>query len=791
MVEQCERTANVMMDVKMGKLSLIDLAGSERASVTMNRGARLVEGANINKSLLALANCINALGKNKGKGYVPYRNSKLTRLLKDSLGGNCRTVMIANISPNSLCYEDSYNTLKYANRAKDIKTTIKKNVHNVNYHISKYLKIIDDLRKEVGELKNVISVKDARLKEQVDDFSQNYTFQKSTLNDLRDRITELHSSEMVHRRTLVNIEENERQNALRLVHIGSQISRWELENHDQPPPLRIHTLRQDSDSLVSASREYHIQKEQEQSNTTHYVQLSKSVIDTIPKRLHSDEMRTFMEVLIKCHHQEVLNLDLERMVSHHRARGQRNQQVIEELQYGMTRMGQIVKMLSDRLGQLGHLDSMVNEEVLIAQRLCEMSKNVVEQDQAITMQQSIHLNVPVHVEEALRTPKNILPEAKCKSHARNKSLVLTSAGGTVSLQIPNFKPVVPPIPLHKVQSAPVVVFEQESNYESPPSTPPKKYIKHGPSTNHDDVMDISPNNSPSSPKTTSHSTSITSFAQPRNNKKQVNLHEKFEELSSEWQSASSNQRTTNTNTTTSAPTIQPINSSTISNNNLTHASTTFLREQINAMRPPPNRPSKKQQSSSGKRTPRDGQVTPRGNNNSSAMDTTPRSNHNTSMDNIIMKNTDTSSDSIRTSSRREKKVGFNLASTTPGTNPVSSSMPTNGTVPSYMQNTASAQQRVNNTIRREVIPSPSTSSMSSRPTRLGSGSYDPVQINIPFNLEAWKNKENTSLTSTPIFSGFFGPAASPRSVVAPPRKQPTTPRGTVISMKPTIVHPSK
>lgn len=71
---------------------MIDLAGSERAANTKNVGARLVEGANINRSLLALGNCINALGEKGNKGnFVPYRDSKLTRLLKDSLGGNCRT----------------------------------------------------------------------------------------------------------------------------------------------------------------------------------------------------------------------------------------------------------------------------------------------------------------------------------------------------------------------------------------------------------------------------------------------------------------------------------------------------------------------------------------------------------------------------------------------------------------------------------------------------------------------------------------------------------------------------
>lgn len=82
------KTKNTNVELLCGKLSLIDLAGSERGSVTENRGLRLREGAKINTSLLALANCINSLGDKTKKGYfVPFRDSKLTRLLKDSLGG--------------------------------------------------------------------------------------------------------------------------------------------------------------------------------------------------------------------------------------------------------------------------------------------------------------------------------------------------------------------------------------------------------------------------------------------------------------------------------------------------------------------------------------------------------------------------------------------------------------------------------------------------------------------------------------------------------------------------------
>ena len=108
---------------------LIDLAGSERACISDNKGIRMVEGANINKSLLALANCINILSDNKKKGaFIPYRDSKLTRLLKDSLEGNTKSIMLACVSPSYLCYEDTINTLKYASRARTIKRKIKKNI---------------------------------------------------------------------------------------------------------------------------------------------------------------------------------------------------------------------------------------------------------------------------------------------------------------------------------------------------------------------------------------------------------------------------------------------------------------------------------------------------------------------------------------------------------------------------------------------------------------------------------------------------------------------------------------
>lgn len=151
-VSSKDRNAAVNEPHTMATLSIIDLAGSERASATKNRGERLLEGANINKSLLALGSCINALCDPRKRNHVPYRNSKLTRLLKFSLGGNCRTVMIVCVSPSSVHFDETQNTLRYANRAKNIQTKVTKNVFNVNRHVKDYLKKIDEQRALIDEL---------------------------------------------------------------------------------------------------------------------------------------------------------------------------------------------------------------------------------------------------------------------------------------------------------------------------------------------------------------------------------------------------------------------------------------------------------------------------------------------------------------------------------------------------------------------------------------------------------------------------------------------------------------
>lgn len=133
-----------------------NLAGSEKVSATSKINN---ESGSINKSLLALGNCINALTSN-GK-HIPWRDSKLTRMLQDSLSGNCRIVMIANISPGLMCIDETMHTLQYANRAKNIKINVQKNfVQNNNIGISKYDEIIDSLKEEIMNVRNEIAEKE-------------------------------------------------------------------------------------------------------------------------------------------------------------------------------------------------------------------------------------------------------------------------------------------------------------------------------------------------------------------------------------------------------------------------------------------------------------------------------------------------------------------------------------------------------------------------------------------------------------------------------------------------------
>ncbi|KAI8646561.1 P-loop containing nucleoside triphosphate hydrolase protein [Parasitella parasitica] len=140
------------------KFHFVDLAGSERLKKTNAVGDRAKEGISINSGLLALGNVISALGdeSKRQQQHIPYRNSKLTRLLQDSLGGNSQTLMLACVSPADSNANETLSTLKYANRAKNITNTVVLNQHQ---------SITDILKEEIAHLKEEMRINDAFIKE--------------------------------------------------------------------------------------------------------------------------------------------------------------------------------------------------------------------------------------------------------------------------------------------------------------------------------------------------------------------------------------------------------------------------------------------------------------------------------------------------------------------------------------------------------------------------------------------------------------------------------------------------
>ncbi|XP_044137996.1 kinesin-like protein KIF1B isoform X13 [Bufo gargarizans] len=138
---------------KVSKISLVDLAGSERADSTGAKGTRLKEGANINKSLTTLGKVISALAevskKKKKSDFIPYRDSVLTWLLRENLGGNSRTAMVAALSPADINYDETLSTLRYADRAKQIKC-------NAIINEDPNAKLVRELKDEVTRLKELL-----------------------------------------------------------------------------------------------------------------------------------------------------------------------------------------------------------------------------------------------------------------------------------------------------------------------------------------------------------------------------------------------------------------------------------------------------------------------------------------------------------------------------------------------------------------------------------------------------------------------------------------------------------
>ena len=370
------KTKNIAIETVCGKLSLIDLAGSERGTVTENRGIRLREGAKINRSLLALANCINALGDKSKKGFfVPYRDSKLTRLLKDSLGGNCKTVMIANISPASTQLEETLNTLKYASRAKNIKTKVVSNKKMVSIHIAEYKNIINDLRSEIDELKSKLSEANANHASKInqplgphDDFVNSFMINNSynlreelsvrndhqrnneecfcicgrdqdnnEVNKIQGELFENFQQRIQIRRALMELDEQNATNVLEMRKKKAEIIDWE-KNEDATPqstreedPFRVNQngfflpkkrpLSALPDHIKQNYKSIRTLKVSTDKNTNIRNQLnlqlieniaeSKKIKNSINKRIKHKDKKQFLELVIKNHLMDLQNIEYE------------------------------------------------------------------------------------------------------------------------------------------------------------------------------------------------------------------------------------------------------------------------------------------------------------------------------------------------------------------------------------------------------------------------------------------------------------------------------------------------
>ncbi|KYO38601.1 kinesin-like protein KIF21A isoform X2 [Alligator mississippiensis] len=171
------------------KFHFVDLAGSERLKRTGATGERAKEGISINCGLLALGNVISALGdKSKKATHVPYRDSKLTRLLQDSLGGNSQTVMIACVSPSDRDFMETLNTLKYANRARNIKNKVMVNQDRASQQINALRSEIARLQMELMEYKTGKRIIDEEGVESINDMFHENAMLQTENNNLRIRI---------------------------------------------------------------------------------------------------------------------------------------------------------------------------------------------------------------------------------------------------------------------------------------------------------------------------------------------------------------------------------------------------------------------------------------------------------------------------------------------------------------------------------------------------------------------------------------------------------------------------
>ena len=193
-------------EIYFSKFLVVDLAGSERG---MEKGKRREEGVNINKSLFTLGNCLNILSEKSNMGkFVPYRDSKLTRLLKDSLGGNILTVMLACISPCPSSYDETLSTLNYAFKAKKITKKVMKNIKEIDINNFQYKEMIDTLKTEIMQLKKIIKNQELKLKEKDTIDKEEINKENISINENKELEKYSNNSNIINQLG-INIRENE------------------------------------------------------------------------------------------------------------------------------------------------------------------------------------------------------------------------------------------------------------------------------------------------------------------------------------------------------------------------------------------------------------------------------------------------------------------------------------------------------------------------------------------------------------------------------------------------------
>jgi kinesin family member 18/19 len=318
-IKQRNKIRTHAQEMRLGKLYMIDLAGSERAAHTQNTGKRMVEGAHINRSLLALGNCINALSEKSNTKYVNYRDSKLTRILKDSLGGNSKTVMIAHVSPASIHFEESRNTLVYADRAKYIRTKLRRNVIDVSYHISQYQQIIQELAQEIATLKEQRSDLETKISHLDPRNGLGNTEDKHKLEEalkLRESLIQSFKEQIKLRKNILELDnsimdlniEMERHNRL----IDKHESFKENDQSHMLKPEDQRALKNAKEELKVVENEKDELEAKRKATLKDYEQLKNKLIklrDQIAKKLNNKEQREILNLLCKNFEFEMKNLE--------------------------------------------------------------------------------------------------------------------------------------------------------------------------------------------------------------------------------------------------------------------------------------------------------------------------------------------------------------------------------------------------------------------------------------------------------------------------------------------------